>query len=151
MAGPYVYEAIADVNSGQGERAATELSKAERLSARGDADKDMQARAFFELGALFQKEFDKLAFSGPDSVDAVLGRKLELAQGIEQQYVGAINLGRAQWAIASLAEAPGCTAICRRSSRRRPSPRCSRGPIASSSSSSSRSAARSMIRKPRKH
>jgi len=92
-------------NSGQIERAANEFARAEKLSPRTDFDRDAQGRAFFETGQMLQKQFDELEFAGADTMEQVLGRKMELAQGIEQQYVGAINAGRAEWAIASLAEA----------------------------------------------
>jgi len=101
---PHVYMALADLTLGPVEWAAPELAKAVHLTARSDLDKDLQARAFFELGSQRQKDFDKISFAGAGSTDSVLARKLNLAQAVEQQYVAAINLGRPQWAIASLAE-----------------------------------------------
>ncbi len=54
----------------------------------------------FTYGKLFQKDFEELQFKGADSAQAVLQRKLQLLQAIEEAYTAAIRTGVGDWAIA---------------------------------------------------
>lgn len=89
---------------GKDELGARELARAVKLAARTDAEKDIQARAYYSLARLYLKQFDLLQFRDPGTVNQVLERKIELLKAADGLYAQAVQAGRGVWAIAALQE-----------------------------------------------
>jgi cellulose synthase operon protein C len=96
---------LAYLGDGKLDLAQRELSRAAKMPARSDFDKEAQGRAPFELGRLLHRQYDELQFRDAESAEQVLARKLQFLEALEGAYIAAIQSGQGDWGIAALFEA----------------------------------------------
>jgi len=98
------YLGLAKTELGDLAAAQRELGRAVEAKARDGADREAQGQALFALGHILQREFDSLQFTDKANIEAVVGRKIQLRDAIEQLQVRALNAGTGEWGIAALQE-----------------------------------------------
>jgi Flp pilus assembly protein TadD/outer membrane protein assembly factor BamD (BamD/ComL family) len=101
-AGATAYAGIAAAEQGQGRQALGTLTRAVRMRAQSDFDREAIGWAQFLLGRIWQAEFESIAFGSASTAERDLASKLDALQQLEKSYVGAINSGTPKWAIAAL-------------------------------------------------
>lgn len=98
------YAGLAAARRGDGREARSRFAEVEKMSANGDEEEELQARAEFELARVVHVNFDTLQFRGAAGAEGVIGAKLQLMNDTEHQYVSALHSGSAAWGIAATFE-----------------------------------------------